>query len=91
MICANSNILDTIVQNKRVGVANKTRKYVYVSYNWTNCKTLEFDFNNDALVDLVVAHEDAPDEAGDSVDTTFYYNVNGTWVKRLKYRSHANP
>ena len=58
---------------------------------WMKCKVLEFDFNNDGVIDMLRSSEACPDEAGDSNDLVNYFNVNGTWKSTLVTRTWCNP
>lgn len=58
---------------------------------WAKCNVYEFDFNSDGIVDMLRSFEACPDEAGDSNDEVYYFNVNGKWESSLINRSWCNP
>ena len=51
----------------------------------------EFDFDSNGVVDMLRTFEDCPEEAGDSSDEVYYFNINGEWKSMLAIRSWCNP
>lgn len=84
-----SEKIEALSEYKNVVIKERRRKIKEIDY--TDFRVKEFDFNNDEIVDLIISYEDCPEEAGDSWDMVYYFNVNGVWHSLLKMRSWCNP
>jgi hypothetical protein len=78
-----------------VRVKHGQRKYAKpdLSYYGTapQAATVEFDFDQDKVIDLLVSYESCPEEAGDSSDIIHAFNVKGKWVRQLVSQSWCYP
>lgn len=79
-------LIDKHLLNK-INIA-KTTKTIN---GWFEFDVYEFDFNSDGVIDLLRSFELCPEEAGDSSDEVYYFNINGKWKSMLATRAWCIP